>query len=83
MAEAFVNTIKRDSVGGADPSDSDTVPRQLPVRTEAYNRVAPRCRSRALLPLGRAAETGGACPASCLAAASARSVVVSSAWGIR
>ena len=41
MAEAFVNTIKRDSAGRADPSDSDTVPRQLPVRTEAYNRVAP------------------------------------------
>jgi len=28
MAEAFVNTIKRDYVGGADLSDADTVGRE-------------------------------------------------------
>ena len=41
MAEAFVNTIKRDYVGGADLSDAETVLRQLPEWIEDYNRVAP------------------------------------------
>jgi putative transposase len=41
MAEAFVNSIKRDYVGGADLSDAETVLRQLPGWIEDYNRVAP------------------------------------------
>lgn len=41
MAEAFVNTIKRDYVGGADLSDADTVIRQLPGWIQDYNRIAP------------------------------------------
>jgi len=41
MAEAFVNTIKRDYVGGADLSDADTVIRQLPDWIQDYNRIAP------------------------------------------
>jgi putative transposase len=41
MAEAFVNTIKRDYVGGADLSDADTVIRQLPAWLNDYNRIAP------------------------------------------
>ena len=41
MAEAFVNTIKRDYVGGADLSDADTVIRQLPDWIQDYNRLAP------------------------------------------
>lgn len=41
MAEAFVNTIKRDYVGGADLSDAQTVIRQLPGWLEDYNRIAP------------------------------------------
>ena len=41
MAEAFVNTIKRDYVGGADLSDAETVLRQLPGWIADYNRVAP------------------------------------------
>ncbi len=41
MAEAFVNTIKRDYVGGADLSDAVTVLTQLPAWIEDYNRVAP------------------------------------------
>jgi putative transposase len=41
MAEAFVNTIKRDYVGGADLSDAQTVIRQLPSWLEDYNHFAP------------------------------------------
>jgi putative transposase len=41
MAEAFVNTMKRDYVSGADLSDAETVLRQLPGWLEDYNRVAP------------------------------------------
>jgi putative transposase len=41
MAEAFVNTIKRDYVGGADLSDAQTVIRQLPGWIQDYNRIAP------------------------------------------
>ena len=38
MAEAFVNTIKRDYVGGGDLSDAETVIKQLPGWFEDYNR---------------------------------------------
>jgi transposase InsO family protein len=41
MAEAFVNTIKRDYVGGANLSDAQTVIRQIPAWLEDYNRFAP------------------------------------------
>jgi putative transposase len=41
MAEAFVNTVRCDYVGGADLSDAETVLRQLPGWIEDYNRVAP------------------------------------------
>ena len=41
MAEAFVNTMRRDYIGGADLSDADTVLRQLPGWIEDYNRLAP------------------------------------------
>jgi putative transposase len=41
MAEAFVNTIKRDYVGGGDLSDAGTVLQQLPDWIDDYNRVAP------------------------------------------
>jgi len=41
MAEAFVNTIKRDYVAGADLSDAQTVIQQLPDWIEDYNRFAP------------------------------------------
>lgn len=41
MAEAFVNTIKRDYVQGADLSDGETVLRQLPFWIADYNRFAP------------------------------------------
>jgi len=41
MAEAFVNTIKRDYVGGADLSDAETVIKQLPGWIQDYNRLAP------------------------------------------
>jgi putative transposase len=41
MAEAFVNTIRRDYLGGADLSDAHTVIRQIPVWLEDYNRFAP------------------------------------------
>jgi putative transposase len=41
MAEAFVNTLKRDYVQGADLSDADTVIRQLPGWLEDYNEIAP------------------------------------------
>jgi putative transposase len=41
MAEAFVNTIKRDYVGGSDLSDAGTVIRQLPDWIQDYNRIAP------------------------------------------
>jgi putative transposase len=41
MAEAFVNTIKRDYVGGAVVSDAHTVIRQIPAWLDDYNRFAP------------------------------------------
>ena len=41
MAEAFVNTLKRDYVGGADLTDADTVIRQLPAWIDDYNQNAP------------------------------------------
>jgi putative transposase len=41
MAEAFVNTMRRDYVNGGDLSDADTVLRQLPTWIEDYNRLAP------------------------------------------
>jgi len=41
MAEAFVNTLKRDYVGGADLTDADTVIRQLPAWLDDYNQNAP------------------------------------------
>lgn len=41
MAEAFVNTIKRDYVEGADLSDAQTVLRQLPGWIQDYNESAP------------------------------------------
>jgi putative transposase len=41
MAEAFVNTIKRDYVQGADLSDAQTVLRQLPHWLRDYNQNAP------------------------------------------
>ena len=41
MAEAFVNTIKRDYVGGADLSDAEIVIKQLPGWIHDYNRFAP------------------------------------------
>lgn len=40
-AEAFVNTLKRDYVGGADLTDAETVMRQLPMWLDDHNRVAP------------------------------------------
>jgi putative transposase len=51
MAEAFVNTIKRDYVGGGDLSDADTVMAQLPGWFEDYNRVAPHSSLGQLSPL--------------------------------
>ena len=41
MAEAFVNTLKRDYVQGADLSDAETVMRLLPGWLEDYNEIAP------------------------------------------
>ncbi len=41
MAEAFVNTVNRDYVYGADLSDGETVIRQLPEWIDDYNRIAP------------------------------------------
>ncbi len=41
MAEALVNTLRRDYVSGADLSDADTVIEQLPKWFEDYNRLAP------------------------------------------
>jgi putative transposase len=41
MAEAFVNTFKRDYVAGGDLSDAQTVIRQLPAWIEDYNQNAP------------------------------------------
>jgi transposase InsO family protein len=41
MAEAFVNTVKRDYIHGADLSDGETVIRQLPGWIDDYNRIAP------------------------------------------
>lgn len=50
MAEAFVNTFKRDYVGGADLSDAQTVIRQLPGWIEDYNRLAPHSSLKQLSP---------------------------------
>ena len=41
MAEAFVNTIKRDYVEGSDLSDAQTVLNQLPGWIQDYNETAP------------------------------------------
>jgi len=51
MAEAFVNTIKRDYVQGADLSDGETVIRQLPGWIADYNRFAPHSSLGMLSPL--------------------------------
>jgi putative transposase len=51
MAEAFVNTIKRDYVAGADLSDAETVLRQLPAWLADYNRFAPHSALGMLSPL--------------------------------
>ena len=51
MAEAFVNTIKRDYVAGADLSDGETVLRQLPGWIADYNRFAPHSALGMLSPL--------------------------------
>jgi len=50
MAEAFVNTMKRDYVSGADLSDAETVLSQLPAWMEDYNRVAPHSALKYLSP---------------------------------
>ena len=41
MSEAFVNTLKRDYIDGADCSSAETVLRQLPGWIEDYNEYAP------------------------------------------
>jgi putative transposase len=41
MAEAFVNTVKRNYIHGADLSDGETVIRQLLGWIDDYNRIAP------------------------------------------
>ena len=41
MSEAFVNTLKRDYVDGADRATADTVLQQIPDWLEDYNEVAP------------------------------------------
>jgi putative transposase len=51
MAEAFVNTIKRDYVEGADLSDGQTVIRQLPAWIDDYNRFAPHSSLGMLSPM--------------------------------
>ena len=50
MAEAFVNTLKRDYVQGADLSDAQTVIRLLPDWLEDYNEIAPHSALRNLSP---------------------------------
>lgn len=50
MAEAFVNTIKRDYVSQADLTDPDTVIRQLPGWIADYNELAPHSGLRDLSP---------------------------------
>jgi transposase InsO family protein len=50
MAEAFVNTLKRDYVGGANLSDAETVMRQIPAWLDDYNRVAPHSALNNLAP---------------------------------
>jgi transposase InsO family protein len=50
MAEAFVNTFKRDYVSGGDLSDADTVIRQLPGWIDDYNRNAPHSAHGMLAP---------------------------------
>ena len=45
VAEAFVNTLKRDYVGGADLTDADTIIRQLPAWIDDYSQNAPIRRS--------------------------------------
>jgi transposase InsO family protein len=51
MAEAFVNTIKRDYVPGADLSDAETVIRQVPGWIDDYNRLAPHSSLGMLSPM--------------------------------
>jgi len=51
MAEAFVNTIKRDYVPGADLSNAETVIRQLPAWIDDYNRLAPHSSLGMLSPM--------------------------------
>jgi putative transposase len=41
MSEAFVNTMKRDYVAGADRSTAAAVLQQIPSWIEDYNAVAP------------------------------------------
>ena len=41
MAEAFVNTLKRDYVSGADRSDPETLLDQVAAWIADYNTVAP------------------------------------------
>ena len=41
MAEAFVNTLKRDYVSGADRADADTVLAQVATWIADYNAIAP------------------------------------------
>ena len=50
MAEAFVNTLKRDYVQGADLSDADAVIQQLPAWLEDYNEIAPHSALQNLSP---------------------------------
>jgi putative transposase len=50
MAEAFVNTLNRDYVGGANLSDAETVMRQIPAWLDDYNRVAPHSALNSLAP---------------------------------
>ncbi len=47
MSEAFINTLKRDYVDGADCSSAETVIRQLPGWIEDYERKRATLRARA------------------------------------
>jgi putative transposase len=51
MAEAFVNTIKRDYAQVADLSGAETVIRQLPGWIDDYNRIAPHSSLGMLSPI--------------------------------
>lgn len=62
MAEAFVNTFKRDYVAGGDLSDAETVIRRLPGWFEDYNQNAPHSALGMLSPrefLERERQTSG------------------------